>query len=433
MKKIISISFSLLLLIGCSKDSDSTEERLHNNVPEPFTLLTPTEGAINDVYDITFEWEAALDQDGDRVTYDLYLSQGEGPMTRVASDITGTSYVLEGKFDYNSSNSWHVRASDGKQGGETISTNSNFTTRKPALEKILDDNSYASFSPKRSAYTGLYFNDKFYIISGYGEQTLGDVWSSGNYGRQWTFENDLIDTGFERYGHSSVVFNDRMWVIGGHDDTKPLGTIYSSGDGVDWIEEEFVGSFGQRYDHTSVVFNDKIWIIGGYDDRDAYFDDVMSWTGISQEAWVMVASGVQTPFNGIRGHSGLVFDDKIWIIGGREISGEYVNTVWYTSNGINWTQAQDLPLGLAYHKSAVFDGKIWVIGGEAESGVSDNIYYYDLSTGEWNYHDETFPEDFGARYNHSVIAIDEGSPNDGIYIFGSFNGTNYFNDVWKLN
>jgi N-acetylneuraminic acid mutarotase len=40
------------------------------------------------------------------------------------------------------------------------------------------------------------------------------------------------------------------------------------------------------------------------------------------------------------GHTSVVFDNKIWVIGGDEHSSSaYYNDVWHSSNGINWTQA----------------------------------------------------------------------------------------------
>ena len=423
MKKIIAASLGILMLMACSRDPDD----LKNEAPEEFVLLSPAEGVETDVYDISFEWEETTDPDGDTVTYDLYLyNSGDSP-TKIASDITTNTYILQGRYTFDASSTWYVVAKDGKK-GETASPQRTFTTRSIQMERLLEDNAPVSFSPKRFSYTGVHFNDSFYIINGFGEQVLGDVWSSDDYGRQWDLETNLDNTGFERYAHSSVVFDDKIWVIGGYD-TNPIGNIYSSTDGIDWSEEEFAGTFKRRYNHTSVLFKNKIWVIGGYDDT-VFMDDVMSWTGRALEAWQLEADSARTPFDGIRGHSSVAFNDKIWVIGGEDRNEGFRNEVWSSTNGSDWIQDRNLPGVTAYHKSVVFDNKIWVIGGLTDSGPSNGIYYYDTDTG-WNAY--TIPvEDFAVRYNHAVIAVDRGTPDDGIYIVGSFNGSNYGNDVWKL-
>ena len=428
MKKIVSAFIALLFLIGCSeeKNGDIPMELQENLPPLAFELISPAEGAEVDVYDITFEWESATDPENDIVTYDLYLYRDGASPLRIAQDINETSYTLDSRSVFNSTFGWYVVAKDGKERGQTTTPERNFTTRSVRAEQVSSEGTIALFSP-RYASSGVYFKDRFLIINGFGDGIRGDVWSSRNYGRQWALETDLDNTGFERYAHSSVVFDDKIWIIGGYD-TNPIGNIYSSTDGINWAEEDFEGSFGRRYEHTSVVFDNKIWVIGGYDD-DIFLDDVVYWTGRSQDSWTVVSDGIQTPFDGIRGHSSVVFDDKIWVIGGTNRKG-YVDEVWVTSDGRNWSESTNLPVMSAYHKSVVFDNKIWIIGGLTTSGPSNQVYYYDKTTSTWVAYE--MPEAFRALYNHTVLTVDNKTPDDGIYVLGSFDGSKYSNEIWKL-
>lgn len=427
MKKFLSITAGLLVLTGCDKDPVVVEEDLQQNrAPKDFALISPAMGAQTDVLDIVFEWEPAVDPDGDGVTYDLYVSRNNSPV-RIAENLKQPSYIWKGRNNFNTAFRWYVVAKDGTIKGQTNSVKRDFTTRNLQLKHILSDGSHSSF-PERSAYTGMYFNRNFYIISGYEEGSRGDVWASRDYGRTWGLKNDFSGTRFERYAHSGVIFHNRMYIIGGHRNQQPLGDIYASADATNWTRMQYT-ELRSRYDHSSVVFNDKIWVIGGYD-NELYIDDVRSWTGLAQDSWELVASAVSTPFNGIRGHSSVVFDDKMWVIGGMERTG-YVNNVWVTTNGRSWTQARDLPVMSAYHKSVVFDDKIWVIGGLTEAGPSNTMYYYEKDSG-WNRYELPAGTSLRALYNHEIVVVDEGGPDDGIYIFGSFDGSDYFNDVWKL-
>ncbi len=426
MKRIVSLSVSILLLIGCSKEKNPivVEELEQNNAPQAFNLLTPVEGIDLDVYNITFTWEDAEDLDDDDITYELYVYDSDASPIRIAENLTKTSYTIEGRYDFDSNKTWYVTASDGKQGGETKSSEKVFVTRSIQAEEVLDGDSGFSY-PSRTRYTSMYFNETFFIINGYGESNyLGDVWSSRNYGAEWALESDLTDIGFQRYGHSSTIFNDKMWVIGGYYDSQPLNEVYSSTDGITWSEEPFAGSFMHRYDHTSVVFNNKMWIIGGHD-NDAFVDNVLSWTGDPEASWVLEADAAQTPFDGIRGHSSVVFDNQIWVIGGIDKQ-DYQDTVWVTSDGITWTSGTPFPEKLAYHKSVVFDDKVWVIGGATKAEALNSVFYYDKDTGQWVQYE--MPAEFNERKGYGAIVVDEGTPDDGIYILGS----NTSGDVWKL-
>ena len=69
-------------------------------------------------------------------------------------------------------------------------------------------------------------------------------------------------------------------------------------------------------------------------------------------------------------HTSVVFDNKIWVIGGCENSSSYKNDVWYSTDGVNWTQATaNAGWSARYgHTSVVFNNKIWVIGGYDANG-----------------------------------------------------------------
>src|SRR3989337_1192560 len=43
-----------------------------------------------------------------------------------------------------------------------------------------------------------------------------------------------------------------------------LNDVYSSSDGITWVLETTVNPFTARYGHSAVVFNSKLWVIGGF-------------------------------------------------------------------------------------------------------------------------------------------------------------------------
>ena len=102
-----------------------------------------------------------------------------------------------------------------------------------------------------------------------------------------------------RSRHTSVVFNpdgtgDRIWVLGGQDDTHIFNDVWSSPDGANWTRVDDAADWKARYDHTSVVFNpdgtgEKIWVMGGKDSTNIFNDvwnsaDGVNWTRVDDVA-----------------------------------------------------------------------------------------------------------------------------------------------------
>jgi hypothetical protein len=67
-----------------------------------------------------------------------------------------------------------------------------------------------------------------------------------------------------RYGHTSVIYGGKMWVIGGTDGTYKQD-VWNSTDGITWTIATTTAAFTARYYHTSVIYSGKMWVIGGFD------------------------------------------------------------------------------------------------------------------------------------------------------------------------
>ena len=125
-----------------------------------------------------------------------------------------------------------------------------------------------------------------------------------------------------RKHHTSVVFNNRVWVMGGIDkDNVYHSDVWSSDDGVTWTQETAAATWAPRAWHTSVVFDNKMWVIGGYDGK--YYNDV--WSSSDGITWTQETDKADWTARGA--HSSLVFDDRIWVMGG-DCGGRFSNDVW---------------------------------------------------------------------------------------------------------
>ncbi len=68
----------------------------------------------------------------------------------------------------------------------------------------------------------------------------------------------------ERYGYTSLEFDGKMWVLGGHDGSH-LNDVWYSEDGVNWYQTTGSAGWSPRRKHTSFVYDNKMWVMGGRD------------------------------------------------------------------------------------------------------------------------------------------------------------------------
>jgi fibronectin type 3 domain-containing protein/dihydrofolate reductase len=126
----------------------------------------------------------------------------------------------------------------------------------------------------RYDHTSVVHNGKMWVIGGKDKdgEAKNDVWSSTD-GVTWTTATDSADFSV-RYEHSSVVFDKRIWVIGGRKGRAHIGTnnneVWNSTNGATWTTITATVKFTARFAHSSAVFNNRVWVIGG--DDGASFD-----------------------------------------------------------------------------------------------------------------------------------------------------------------
>jgi len=172
-----------------------------------------------------------------------------------------------------------------------------------------------------------------------------------------------------------------------------------------------------------VVFNDKMWILGGQgttNKNDVWFsEDGVTWTEAVSNA----------PWSDRVYHSAVVFDDKIWVMGGAGV-GVYMNDVWYSSDGVNWTNATlSAPWSTRCNAAVVvYNGKLWLLGGYFWDGTKTN-YLNDVWSSEdgvnW-----TLENEHAGWAGRDCYAV---TFNDRIYVLGGQSaGLALVNDVWYM-
>ncbi len=256
-----------------------------------------------------------------------------------------------------------------------------------------------------------------------------------------------------RDGAGALVYGGRMWLIGGWDSHNeayfPLdcvNDVWSSADGAAWVMER-PNTFGRpEFDpvrewegrHTAgyVVFRDKMWIVGGDPIQKHYQNDV--WNSSNGRNWTHVNKGQPVPWGPRALHYTLVFQDKIWVMGGQTApqfapaAERFYDDIWNSGDGIHWERV--LPEGPHWSPrgmiggSVVFDGRMWILGGGTYDtpDTPERRFYNDVWSSadgvHWECRLESAP--WHPRQYHDVAVFD-----GKMWVMEGWNQENR-NDVW---
>ena len=269
----------------------------------------------------------------------------------------------------------------------------------------------------RSGHTSLVYNNKMWIMGGYnGTNYKNDVWSSSD-GITWT-QVTASAAWPGRSFHTSIVYDNKMWIMGGQTNGGNSNVVWSSSDGITWAQATANAAWSARSSLTSFVYNNKIWITGGYDGTRK--NDV--WSSTDGSTWAQVTASAAWPAR--NHHTSLVYDNKMWITGGYD-GANTLNDVWSSSDGVTWTQSTATAAWSArlYLASVVYNNKMWVMAGN--SGANKNDVWSSTDGVTWT--EATGNAPWSARTYPASIVYD-----NKMWIIGGNDGT-LKNDVWHTS
>ncbi len=143
--------------------------------------------------------------------------------------------------------------------------------------------------PRKNA-SAIVFNDRednnyesIFVIGGYGkdsssqEVSLNELVLFKDKNTNWSKKSENLGiTKF--YGSAAVVYNNRIWLIGGETDSVQdsyVSEALVSNNGINWVTIPFNSDFMPRSNHQAVIFNSMIVISGGKN-SDSIFNEVWS-------------------------------------------------------------------------------------------------------------------------------------------------------------
>ncbi len=242
------------------------------------------------------------------------------------------------------------------------------------------------------------WNNRYvYVVGGYNNTTYTNavyratLQTEGISG--WTTLNAL-PVGLR--DHAVVIGTNTIYVLGGRDASTIYNTIYYAAINTDgsigaW-QTSAVSLPATLWGHTAVYCNGYIYVAGGANNMtatsarsNAYYAKVLVDNTLSAFS---NATNLPATRNG---HSMVVNDDKVYILGGFANGGTKANTAYFATSGDNgslgaWSAATALPIAVSNHSSVVINGIITVMAGESGGTFKNTVYWADITTSPltWN-------------------------------------------------
>jgi hypothetical protein len=250
--------------------------------------------------------------------------------------------------------------------------------------------------------------------------------------------------GFSLFGgrsqYAATVWNNEIWVFGGINATGSLNTIFHSLDGNLWEQQTIdarelmwdedgtatVDESGEqyyedttipyRYGHRFIVFDEKLWMFGGRNGAE-YFQDI--WYTSDGNIWYNYAKDIGC---GARYDFGLVeYDGKLWIVGGFDSTDTALSDVWNTEDGLTWSEVTQTVgfTARGNHATWVHANKIWIHGGVGTTNI------YNTTDGA-TWIEVAADAGLGTRTGHGVVSY-----NGSMWCVGGLDTATPQNDVYN--
>lgn len=194
-----------------------------------------------------------------------------------------------------------------------------------------------------------------------------------------------------------------------------------------WTQATANAQWSPREGHATLVYNNRLWLLGGDEGGGVRKNDV--WYTTDGVNWTSATLSAQ--WSPRKDHAAAVFDNKMWILGGNSGGSPNImdNEVWYSTDGITWTevppQTTSRWAARADHTALVYNNWLWVMGGNGNVEVQFDVWY---STDGITWSQRTYqtPHWF-RRYAHTSVAFG----GEMWLLGGRDQNLNAENDVWS--
>jgi len=285
---------------------------------------------------------------------------------------------------------------------------------------------------RRSSHSAVVHDEKIYVFGGENEngEALGDFLEYNTETDTWA---NLTTTHAPsaRRSHTAVLHNDKMYVFGGRPD-KEVNDLYEYDFNTSiWTKVDDNGDPAKpdpRQGHTAVVYNGKMYVLGGHNgpsDNTVYYKDLRAYD-FAANTWLILH---EAPCGFVLYHTAVVIDGKMYVLGGLDENETPRTEVWaFDFSTQNWIQKNDSPLSTVSTTAVVFNHKMHMLGpsftikSSQPVCISAGLFTYNPMVDSW--HQESYPN---VRFGYSAAIV-----GNRMFVYGGQDLENtYFKDLWE--
>jgi len=204
--------------------------------------------------------------------------------------------------------------------------------------------------------------------------------------------------------------------------------VYSSFDGISWTKNDVATPIH----HLAFALNGQVFGFLGNHNVLQILDTVsMSWTKN-----MPLPSNFPVENEGIFTSNSASGSERVFVVGGKDVGGNLLNTVWSSEYGSHWTNLASKDVFSARIDIAVvqYDKVLMLFGGRDENGILGIDDYFAISQDfgiSWRlpYTNMVMPIDLTPRINCQVVINDDKTK---MYFVGGQNGSGFTRDAWVV-
>ena len=199
-----------------------------------------------------------------------------------------------------------------------------------------------------------------------------DVWAAAD-GKIWA---KVANADWPvRSNHQAVVYQGRMYVLGGYDGSNLLNDMWSSADGKNWTPEDNPApAWDARIRLQAVSHNGRLYVLGGGTGSggNTLENDVWSWA--EGESWTEVTGAAAWPAR--RAHQAVSHNGRLYVLGGGSLNSATArDDVWSSVDGANWSfEGNAAWSARILHQAVSHNGRIYVLGGTDGSNSRNDVW-----------------------------------------------------------
>ncbi len=236
-----------------------------------------------------------------------------------------------------------------------------------------------------------------------------------------------------RNNHATFVFNDKLFVHGGHDGTRWLADLHCYNPATaTWAAVDVSGAVpSPRACHTITLVGRRAWLFGGFDGATCFADLLV--LDLDTLTWISPRNVAGAPPMARNAQTVVAVGAKLWLYGGHSGQRHLKDTHVFCTEALEWSTPEltgGAPPGLRGHTASLYAGdRIVLFGGYDGTARSNEVFILNTRTRAWDHPQSASESAPIGRQRHTAAVV----RNSVLLVVGGFDGHRWLGDCHSLD